>query len=387
MGARMTEDVAEQTCRSEHAGRNTDMTPRDVLFRALNGEETESAPVWLLFPYHATGYYVDVRAHEQYRAVFEHCLKKDVIMLNRRSLGIPLHASAVESSAEEISKAGDVFHRQTFRFEGKAIVADPASGKKLLASEEDLLTFCGFPLEADETVLTDALEAQLPKYMREKSEFPEDRGAMMLDLGSPVNTIYHSAALDEYPIWSITQSEAIEAWLENRMRQLEFLYRFCLERELADVYFLVGSELASPPMLSRETFRRWVVPYEKRLIEMIHSYGKKAIQHYHGQIKEILPDFVEMAPDALHTIEAPPVGNCTLAEAFDITQNTITLIGNIQYDEFRSSTPSEMKARVRDVLNEVAGRRFILSPSAGPFDANPPDALIDNYIAFIDAAM
>jgi uroporphyrinogen-III decarboxylase len=84
--------------------------------------------------------------------------------------------------------------------------------------------------------------------------------------------------------------------------------------------------------------------------------------------------------------ETVPVGNCTLAEAFDITQNKITLIGNIQYDEFRSLGPEAMKACVHDVLREVDGRRFILSPSAGPFDPAPPAALIDNYIAFIDAA-
>ncbi len=307
-------------------------------------------------------------------------------MLNRRSLGIPLHSADVSTDRVEIATDNGPGFRQTMRYGSDAVIADPSAGKKLLASEEDLLTFCRFPLEEDEAVLERGLEAQLPKYQQEKSEFPIEYGAMMLDLGSPVNTIYHAAALDEYPIWSITQSDVIEGWLEKRMKQLEYLYRFCLERDLADVYFLVGSELASPPMLSRETFQRWVVPYEKRLIEMIHSYGKNAIQHYHGQIKEILPDFVEMCPDALHTIEAPPVGNCTLAEAFDITQNKITLIGNIQYDEFRSLDPDEMKECVHDVLDEVDGRRFILSPSAGPFDADPPDALIDNYIAFIDAA-
>jgi uroporphyrinogen-III decarboxylase len=116
------------------------------------------------------------------------------------------------------------------------------------------------------------------------------------------------------------------------------------------------------------------------------SYGKKVIQHHHGQIREILPDFLQMRPDGLHTVEAPPVGNCTLDQAFNETGESITLIGNIQYDAFRSSSSKAMKEEVRKVLDEVAGRRFILSPTAGPFDPSPPKSLLANYVAFIDAA-
>jgi len=352
----------------------------------LSGEPTDTVPIWLLFPYHPAGYYVDVQTHPQYRPVLDYSAESGVIILNRRNLGVPLYTGEVQREREEIHAAMGTCCRQTMRFGEETVIADPSIGKRFLASDEDLLTFCSFPLEADEAIVARQLEEQLPDYRREKDEFPEEYGAMMLDLGSPVNTLYHLSNLEEYAIWSITQAGTIEKWLDRRMQQLEFVYRFCLERELADVYFLVGSELASPPLLSRKTFQRWVVPYEHRLIELIHSYGRKVIQHYHGQIKAILPDFVEMSPDALHTIEAPPVGNCTLSEAFDITRNSITLIGNVQYDEFRVLKPEEMRDRVFEILDEVAGRRFILSPSAGPFDNDPPEALKDNYLAFIDAA-
>ncbi len=156
-------------------------------------------------------------------------------------------------------------------------------------------------------------------------------------------------------------------------------------KNLADIYFMVGSELASPPLVSRKTFQEWIVPYAQELIALVHSYEKFVIQHYHGQIKEILPDFLTMNPDALHTIEAPPIGNCTLEEAFDIVGDNIALIGNIQYDEFRSMTPEEMTAAVRDLKEKFKGKRFILSPTAGPFDQEPVQNILDNYMAFINA--
>ena len=138
-------------------------------------------------------------------------------------------------------------------------------------------------------------------------------------------------------------------------------------------------------MVSRTTFQRWIVPYARELIAMVHQEGKLAIQHYHGKIHEILPDFLEMAPDGLHTIESPPTGDCPLREAFDVVGDKITLIGNIQYDEFRSLTPPQMKRAVRDVLELARGRRFILSPSAGPFDNDVPDRVVENYMAFVEA--
>lgn len=170
------------------------------------------------------------------------------------------------------------------------------------------------------------------------------------------------------------------------MTRLRQVYRFCLERDLADVYFLVGSELASPPMVSRATFHQWIVPFASELIEMIHAHGKKAILHYHGQIREILPDFLTMAPDALHTIEAPPIGNCTFTQAYEVLGDHITLIGNIQYDDFRSMTPDQMAVAVNKVLEECRGRRLILSPSAKPFDPAPPARLTENYHAFLQTA-
>jgi uroporphyrinogen-III decarboxylase len=208
---------------------------------------------------------------------------------------------------------------------------------------------------------------------------------MMLDLGEPVGALYHASDLTQYPLWSLTHTDIVRQLLDRRMEHKRIVYRWCLERDLADVYFLVGSELASPPMVSRETFRTWVLPYARELIEMIHGYGKKVIQHYHGQIGQIIADFPEMCPDGLHTIEAPPVGNCTLTQAYEATGDSITLIGNIQYDCFRSYTENQMREAVKGVLDECRGRRLILSPSAGPYEQEPSPQVFRNYHAFMEA--
>lgn len=357
------------------------MTPRERLMAALEGRPVDRVPAWLLFPHHPTSYYVDVRTHKGYKPVFEEAIRLGAVQLDRRNPGAPLHEPSVTWRTEE--RPGEP-PRRILAHGGGSIHS--GGGKKLLDSDEDLEFFCGLPVERDPGRLHAALDAQLPGYLREKAEFPREAGSMMLDLGSPVGFLYHQANLESFSMWSVTHDDLVAELLERLMERLRILYRYTLERDLADVYFLVGSELAAPPLVSRATFQRWLVPYEKELIALVHGYGKKVIQHFHGQIRELLPDFLEMAPDGLHTIEAPPVGNCTLDEAFRLTENRITLIGNIQYDEFRSLTPEAMKAAVREVVREAAGRRLILSPTAGPFDPDPPRTLFDNYRAFLEAA-
>jgi uroporphyrinogen-III decarboxylase len=360
------------------------MTPRERLFAALAGRPTDRVPVWLLFPYHPTSYYVDVRTLPAYKPVFE-ASKKYAFMLNRRSLGAPLHTEEVLSGTETITENNWQVTRSWLEYSGQRLTAETRRRdgetriKKMLETDADLELYCSLPIETRPERLQEALDRQLPVYQQEKDDFPEAFGAMMLDNGEPIGPLYHNSNLESYAVWSLSHDDLIVDLLERIQERLRIIYRYCLERDLADVYFLVGSELAAPPLVSRATFQRWVVPHAKELIAMIRDYGKKSIQHFHGQIRDLLPDFVEMAPDGLHTIEAPPVGNCTLAEAFARTDNQITLIGNVQYDDLRKLSDAEMAASVKAVLNETRGKRFILSPTAGPFDPEVPEQITRNY--------
>lgn len=371
------------------------MTNRERLFAVLDQKPTDRIPMWLLFPYHATGYYADVRNNPCYRDIHDHSTDRCII-LDRRGLPTSTFAPSVEIGDVETTDGEWRVSRREYRYGDLLLFSETRSRevaggrtetrrKKLIASEEELETLAEFPFNTDRDRIVGELDEALPRYEREREEFPEHFGSMMLDLGEPIGFLYHASDLGEYPIWSLTRNDEVAHILNSLMEQAKVRYRYCLERRLADVYFMVGSELASPPMVSRDTFRRWVVPYAKELIAMIHQDGGKVIQHYHGQIGEILEDFVEMAPDGLHTIEAPPIGNCTLDQAFRTTQSKITLIGNIQYDEFRAMSPQQMRDAVRDVIAEADGRPFILSPSAGPYEETISETVRRNFFAFIDA--
>ena len=358
------------------------MTPRERILGVLRGEPVDRVPIWLLFPWHTTSYYTDVRTNPRYASVFE-ASRNYAVHLDRRNIALTRFAPEVERHVETWTDGSKRMRRGSLSYKGRTLTEETGV-RRLLEDERDLELFCGLPVNLDETAIGRELSAQMPAYERERAEFPTDLGSMMLDLGEPIGLLYESSSLLEYPIWSLTHSDLIESFLGRLQRHYLIEYRWMLERDAADVYFLVGSELASPPLVSRATFQRWIVPFVRELIELIHSYGKLVIQHYHGQIREILPDFLEMKPDGLHTIEAPPVGNCPLANAFDVVGDRIALIGNIQYDDFRSFTRSRMREAVRGVLAEAAGRRLVLSPTAGPYEDWISDDMIGNYLTFLE---
>lgn len=366
------------------------MTGRERLFAVLDGRPTDRTPIWMLYPWSRIACYADVRSEPTYAPV-QAAIERCCITLDRCGLGVPLWTDEVVDRSERLRDGDEEVLRRTVSWKGRILVAETRSGpqgtrvRRLLEEEADLALWLELPLLRDPAVITARLGAQLPAFRAERARFPRELGATMLDLGEPVIPLYHASRLDAYALWSLEHGAAIADWLDRMMERLRVIYDWTLAHRLAETYFLVGSELASPPLLSRRTFQRWVVPYASELIARIRACGARAIQHYHGRIRTVLPDFVAMAPDALHTIEAPPVGDCTLAEAFAAVGDRFALIGNVQYDRFRAATPAAMRDEVRAVLAEADGRRLILSPSAGPYEASLSPRQRDNALAFIAA--
>ncbi|MEI6873826.1 MAG: uroporphyrinogen decarboxylase family protein [Spirochaetota bacterium] len=366
------------------------MTNRERILATLRGEETDRVPLWLLFPFHSCPYYADARREPSYRQVFE-AMMRSASVLDRRNLEIPVFAPEVADTREQRSGGDSKVTRRRIAWQGRELVSElregpaGASEKRLIENDADLDLFLSLPLLDDEAAIGRALEPLLPTYLKERAEFPLEAGAMMLDLGEGIGVLYHAASLLEYPVWSLTRREEITSFLCRLQRHFIAKYRWCLERDLAEIYFLVGSELAAPPMVSPDTFDDWVLPFEKELVGLVHAYDALVISHFHGQIRGLLSRFVDIGCDGLHTIEAPPVGNCSLSEAFEFVGDRMALIGNIQYDDFRALTPDGMRKAVANILEESKGHRFILSPTAGPYEAELDAGKRDNYLAFLAA--
>jgi hypothetical protein len=215
------------------------VTPRERLLAALRGQPVDRVPVWLLFPYHPTGYYVDVRTNPCYVPIFEKS-KQCAVMLDRRSPRAPLFAPDVTDQHQEGTEAGWRFNRRVLSYRGRQLVSETRCRgtevrvKKLLESEADLDTLLTFPVNDDPRRVAATLDRQAVRYFAERDEFPLEYGAMMLDLGEPIGFLYHNTNLEEYALWSLACSDKVVAFLDRAMRHYRLEYEYWLKRAAAD---------------------------------------------------------------------------------------------------------------------------------------------------------
>lgn len=361
------------------------MTHKQTLIRLFSGQEIERVPIWLLNPYHKVDYYTDIYCNPNYKRLIPY-IEKYCITLDRRNYGSGIFYNGnpdIERVYSTYEKDGNTYNQEQitykdFKLTGYVRTGKDATYKKYLVDDidtlEDILSIPYKPVKADFSL-----------YEKEKAELG-DRGLMMMDLGDPLAPLYHMMSAEDFSICTLTDYDKMLDFLDVIYERVYDLYKYYLENGIGDVFFIVGAEFAGPPLVSPSKFCELSVKYVKGIVDLIRSYGKFSIVHYHGFLYQVLDGFAQIGMDGLHTIEAPPVGDCTIKQAREKLGDTI-LIGNIQYDDLTRLEPEQIKQLTKEALEQGKSGRFILSPTAGPYENNPSDRLVDNYITMIKTAL
>jgi uroporphyrinogen-III decarboxylase len=362
------------------------MTSHERLFRLFANQEIDRIPIWLLFPYHPVDFYTDVYRNPCYNPILPY-IEKYCDTFDRRVYPAPHFCfngnhDIIQRTVKEIINGfpTDVREVSFGKLLLRKFVETTPSGKIIrhfIDDPEKLKEIAAIPY-----VLP---EPDFRKIVQERDELG-DKGLLMMDLGDPLVPLYNLASAEDFAVWSLTDYEAMLEFTDLMYQRNFSMYKSCLENNVGDVFFLVGTEFAGPPLVSPEKFNELSVRYVKGIVDLIRSYGKYSIVHYHGNLCMVLSGMKAINPDGLHTIEAPPVGDCTLKQAREALGNMI-LIGNIQYDDLRGQKPEGIDAMVKDAIHEAGGGRFILSPTAGPYEEVITERQVKNYIAFIEAGI
>ncbi|GHT59568.1 hypothetical protein FACS1894109_15750 [Spirochaetia bacterium] len=362
------------------------MTSKERLLRLFANQETDRVPIWLLYPYHPNGSYADVYKRPSYKPILPY-IEKYCDTFDRRSYtgnnfcfnGNPdiIRRTFTEEINGFPTEVEEVRYRDLIL---RRFVETSSSGKKLRYHIDDPAL-----LEKIAAIPYAPPQSDFSPFYKEKEELG-NRGLMMMDLGDPLLPLYHLASAEDFAVWTLTDYEALLDFTDIMYERVLGIYKNYLENNIGDVFFIVGAEFAGPPLVSPAKFNELSVRYVKGIVDLIRSYGKYSIVHYHGNLYQVLSGMKEINPDGLHTIEAPPVGDCTITQARAALGNMI-LIGNIQYDELRSQNPEGIGALVKSVLEEGSGGRFILSPTAGPYEETITEHQMKNYLAFIEAGI
>jgi uroporphyrinogen-III decarboxylase len=150
-----------------------------------------------------------------------------------------------------------------------------------------------------------------------------------------------------------------------------------------DCFRIVGGEYATQ-LMGRRAWDELVVPYDRPLIDMIHSYGAIAHYHNHGSMGRFLEDIAALGIDSLDPVEQPPYGDMDMAEAMARIGDRVCLVGGLDDMEILETRPlGEVLRLGADLLERVGRRGYMLGgTSSGIYS----EAAARAFIALVDVA-
>jgi len=134
-------------------------------------------------------------------------------------------------------------------------------------------------------------------------------------------------------------------------------------------------------MLSPADMRRFVIPWHRRIAEVVHAAGRPTVLHSCGQLREVMDDVIAtIGHDGKHSYEdtIQPV-----EEAYEQWGRRIAIIGGIDVDFVCRRTPEQVRDRARAMLERAAARGGY---ALGTGNSVPEFVPVENFFALLSAA-
>ena len=148
-------------------------------------------------------------------------------------------------------------------------------------------------------------------------------------------------------------------------------------------FISVSGNMASGSMAGPNMFRKFIMPYEQRLIDLAHSKGGKVIYHNCGDAKYLLPIYNEMKIDMYESLTAPPYGDTDLEYALNTIAPPTVLSGNLDQIHFlKIASPDEIRAAVKQVMDLAKPRSSFIFACTDYLCEGTPD---ENIFAMAEA--
>ncbi len=127
---------------------------------------------------------------------------------------------------------------------------------------------------------------------------------------------------------------------------------------------LISSAFAGGGFISRQMYEQFVVPYERRVVDAVHA-GHPALPvytHTCGRLGDRLELLVESHTQGVDTLDPPPLGNTTLADAKARIGDRLFIKGNMNAVEILADTREQFRARALSTLEAgKPGGGYVLS--------------------------
>jgi uroporphyrinogen-III decarboxylase len=213
------------------------------------------------------------------------------------------------------------------------------------------------------------------------------RGIVMVGNSDPIAYVHELLGSELLALWSVERRQVIDRLVELFTERLLKWYDHVISNGVCGVFGFSGAEYIAPPLMAPKYFRDWVTKPMTAICSRIHAGGGLVHVHSHGPLSAVLEQFAEMGTDVLHPIEAPPMGDVTLADAKRRIGAQVCLEGNIQIGDLYAAEEQEIRDSVKRAIDEAAaGGGLVICPTASPYTPVLPEKTVRNYLAMIETA-
>ncbi len=135
-----------------------------------------------------------------------------------------------------------------------------------------------------------------------------------------------------------------------------------------------GGNVANGKLVSPDFFRRYIWPYEKRLIDFIQRQDVAVLYHNCGYASKFLLLYPGLGMRAYESLTPTPYGDTVLSDAVAAFGQNTTLAGGIdQLDLLREGSKKDIQSAVKTVLDTVRGRCHFILGTTDYFNENTPE--------------
>jgi len=202
--------------------------------------------------------------------------------------------------------------------------------------------------------------------------------------GGHVADLFGSEA---FALLSIEDRGLIHELLEHTTQRALRVIDWLLARDVGPYFGVSGQEYIAPPLHGPNDFWEFNVAYDGRLFSRIHEAEGLVHVHCHGSLKGLLAGFVEAGANALHPVEAPPMGNVTAAEAKAALAGKVCIEGNIQVGDLFTLSSGEIERQVRQLVRDAGPTGLIVAPTASPYAPVCTPRMLANYERMVRTAL
>jgi uroporphyrinogen-III decarboxylase len=362
-------------------------TSRERLMKAFYLEEPDTVPVTFAYvnPFADLGPDAERLGYDRFHGLVRE--KTDILLPRGPNAPGMYYSSTDQVSVEsETRQEGDDCYRcDVLTTPGGKLEAKRKSEKDIhttwtykgyVESDEDVEKILSMPFDPIEVDMSPVREAQ---------EELGNRGVATTGISDPICACADLFTLRNFALTASQKPRTMKKLLRFFAERIEDFAKQMSEQSTDVFYRIVGPEYATPPILPPELFEEYVVPYDKKLVNIIRDSGNIAAIHSHGQLRRVLDGFRRIDPQVLEPIEPPPKGDIPLSEIKERLGDRTCLMGHIQYNDLEFETAENISRSVRSAIDQgAAGSGFVLFPTAEPI-ARISDRLLRNMKEFVSS--